>query len=393
MAKKKFDAAIVEAIRAGSHEASGWLKGEAPSIDEMTFDVAMAAIEAARQEQRGALLDATRRDARDKKVRKAAGAALHKLKAAGVAVEDAPRRQWSTSGDLDAPPPPVALLGMPDPNGYMPFMMVAYGREEAYAAAGLAGAGQGYTDADHASLSRSAAREVLQNSREQQALQEVPFHVGLHFVQRAFDEGTQGIPQGFGYLLDSVPTGLQNSAKILDPLEGQATTLDRDALHATEPLMDPREGVYFALDEDIMYGSLNDLMQALGSALELDEETRARRISQIVDDAADAALNETARRSWTLAMDVVTFLAFRESKRALQSVARHTALALRDPEMAGHAIPFVRQWVDMQMRSVISMAMANQNAMGPDEGLGEEDGEAGEAGEAGEDSGIILTDG
>lgn len=382
MGKKKFNAALVAEILAGDHPASAWLRGEA-GIESLAEPVALSAIEAARQRQDGARLQAAKDSGASKAIRKAAGAALHKLKAAGVTVEAARSKQtWTARGAaLDAPPPPVALVGMPDPNGYFPFVMVAYKPEEACASAGLAGAGQGYTDADHAHLSRSQAREVLAGSKREQGLTELPFHVALHFLQRAFEEGGRGEPHGFGHLLEAVDEGLKNSARLLDPMEGMATELDTDALHAVEPLLDPSQGVYLALGEEQAYGAMNKIAEALGSELDLDEASKLSRIRGVVDEAADEYLNETTRRSWILALDVVTFIAFRSSNAALQKAARHTALALR-ADMPARDVPFVREWVNAQLQSVVEMFLAQQGAPAPALGAG-----------AAEESGIILTDG
>jgi hypothetical protein len=383
MAKKKFDAALVDAIVAGDHPASAWLTGEC-AIDTLSADVAVSAIEAARRQQViGPLIDA-RDNASTKSVRKAAGAALHRLKSAGVSVEE-PRRgaSWTARGaTLDAPPQPVALFGLPDPNGYFPFLLVAYGQQEACASAGMAGAGQGHIDADHGVLSRSSARDVLHNAKLQQGLHEVPFHVGLHFLQRAFEEGGKGEPEGFGFLLGSVPEGVKNSARLLDPLEGQEQELDTDALHNIEALMDPRQGVYLALNEEQAYGAMGKLGEALNSQLDIDDDGKMRRVRVIIDDTADAYLNEGTRRSWVLALDVVSFLAFRASNEPLRLAARHTALALR----AGHEardIPFIREWISTQLQSIVELYLA-QSSNNPSVGLGEE-------GQT--DAGIILTDG
>ncbi len=369
MAKMKFDAATVEAILAGEHAASAWLS-TGTGLDDLSQRDGLSAIEAARRAENSTRLQEARKDAGDKLVRKAAGAALHRLKASGVEVVAAVAQQWAPSADLDETPPPVAQLGMPDPHGYFPFVMIAFGKEEGCASAGLAGGGQGFTDTDHAHVGRKAAREILQHGRTQQGLQEVPFHVALHFVLRAFEEAGVGKPHGFDHMLDSVPEGIQNTARLLDPLEGQPTELDRDALHEVDALMDPRGGVYLALGEAEMEAGFVGVMSALTSKLELDDESRKQRISVVIDDVADQLLSDVARRSWALAMDVVTFLAWRRDDTAVSRCARHTALALRKG-LAGRDIPFIREWVDSQLHH----AAENMAQMGALSGDGE-DGES-----------------
>ena len=389
MAKLKFDKAVVAAILAGDHPASAWLSGQG-DINALSREVAISAIEAARQQQAGALLDAARSGAKDKAVRKAAGAALHRLKSAGVTVARAPSQAtaWSPRADLDAPPPPAALIGLPDPNGYFPFILVSYSRGDACASVGLAGAGRGHIDAEHGHLSRSDARTMLSSNQAEQGLRAVPFHVALHFIQRAFEEAGVGQPHGFDHLLESVPEGVKNSARLIDPLEGQEAEIDSDALHAAEPLLDPANGLYLALPEEDAYSAITAIGEAMNSPLELDEESRSRRAEAAIDEAADSYLTELSRRTWALALDVASFIAFREGDEDMRRTARANALALR-AGTAGRDVPFVRGWVHAQLYSMVQMFIASQGgATGAGPGLGEE----GEGGEPAPDSGVILTD-
>ena len=112
--------------------------------------------------------------------------------------------------------------------------------------------------------------------------------------------------------------------------------------------MDPRSGVYLALTEKEMEAGFVGVMEALTSKLEMDDESRKQRISTVIDDIADRLLNDVTRRSWALAMDVVTFLAWRKDDEAVSHCARHTALALR-AGMSGRDVPFIREWVDSQL--------------------------------------------
>ena len=46
---------------------------------------------------------------------------------------------------------------------------------------------------------------------------EVPFHVGLHFLQRAFEEG-ENTPKGWGHLLENLSPEAKTAARIVDPI-------------------------------------------------------------------------------------------------------------------------------------------------------------------------------
>ncbi len=353
MAKQRHDAATVEEILAGEHPASGWLQsGE--GLDELSLIDALSAIEAARRSEAGERLAAARRTASSKRIRKAAGAALHRLKSSGVKVAATTSRQWVPRAGLDDVPPPRALLGLPDPSGGFPFVCIAFSREDGCACAGLASAGQGHSDADHAHVTRSTARGILDGARRDQHLLDVPFHVALHFVQSAFAQGGRGHPHGWDHMIASVPEGVLTSARLLDPLAGQPAVLSEDALHDIEPLLDPRGGVFLSLSEPLMHQSFTKVMAALTSAIELDDEARRQRIQSIIDETADDLLDATSRRTWTLAMDVTTYLAGLQDNEPLQTAARHTALALR-ADRAGRDIPFITHWVNIQLQSAVEM--------------------------------------
>ena len=95
MAKKKFDAELVDAIVAGEHPASAWLAGDC-AIDPLSVEVAVSAIEAARRQQAIGQLRDARDSASNKAVRKAAGAALH-----GLCTEAQPVAQpWDWSPEV-----------------------------------------------------------------------------------------------------------------------------------------------------------------------------------------------------------------------------------------------------------------------------------------------------
>lgn len=354
MGKLKHDLATVQGLLAGPSDAplSEWLYAGAGSIADFSDREAASAIEAAARMQRPDRVAAAEAEASSKAVRKAARAAAHRLRSQGVTVPDtAARTQWSMGEETVEVPPPVTLLGMPDPDGWIPFVVVSFGKTDTVAFAGLAGAHQGHRDCHHNHIGRSDARKLVHDARRGHDLHELPPHVAIHFLDRAFEEGGAR-PHEWEHFADLVGAGVVTSARVLDPLRGLDDTVDPAKLADVAPLLDRRHQLLFGVPEQQGQAAVAELVGALGSALEKDDASRTRRIKGILDDAADASLTEEARRAWTLAFDLVTVTAGDRGEAPLRQAARQTALALRAGK-AGRDIPFVRASVERQLSAVV----------------------------------------
>ncbi len=348
----------IEAGTAGDDPRAAWLSGEPVPLDELDIDAALLAVEAARLMGLGAHQRQAKKTS-DKRVRKAAGRAIHALKSAGHQLPDAPAESvgWTLDREIIEIPPPVGLLGLPQSDGYFPFILVAHGGSGACVCAGVAGAGQGYQDADHGHMGRGRAREVVADARRDHNLFEVPFHVALHFCERAFAEGGRGRPHGWSHMLESVPAATQNSARLLDPLQRQEQELDPGAISEIDALLEGESRVVFGLDEKASGPAVEECIQALTSEISVDDVSRRRRIADIVKRSATQALDGATRGTWTLTMDVVAVLAEASGNEPLRRAARHTGLALRT-EMEGGEIPFFRIWIERQLAAVSEMVMS-----------------------------------
>jgi hypothetical protein len=353
-------AELLAAVEAGdlSSPAAQWLSGDDVAIDDMDLESALLAVEASRRMAKvGRLQDAKK--AADKRVKKAAAKAIHSLKTSGheITEDDTDRTGWSLSAEMVDIPSPVGLIGLPQGDGYFPFILVAHNRDGACVCAGVAGSGQGFQDSDHAHVGRSKAREIIENARSDHNLVEVPFHVALHFTERAFDEGGGRQPHGWAHMLSSVPEGTRNSARMLNPLQKQEAELDAEALHELDALCDGEHRVVFNLEERISGPRVDAVLNALTSMVEVDEASRRQRIADEVVSAANEAMDGHARQTWTLAMDVIASISEIAGWEAERKAARHTALALSTGR-PGADIPFFRMWIERQLAAVSEMIMS-----------------------------------
>ena len=353
-------AALLSALEAGdaSSPAATWLGAEPASLDGLGESEALLAIEAARRMGLGAHLQAAKASS-TKTIRKAAAKAIHALTSAGTSVPDAPKEGagWSMGAEEREIPPPVGLIGLPQGDGYFPYILIAFSRDSTCVCAGVAGSGQGFQDADHAHLGRSKAKSVIANARRDHNLVEVPFHVALHFCQRAFAEGGSGEPHGWSHMLSSVPEGVQNAARMLDPLAKQDAELDSDILHQIDTLLDGPRRIVFNLEERISGPAVDAVLGALTSTLAVNDDEKRKRVADEVVTATNKAFDGHARQTWTLAMDVLTAIAEVADWKEEQRAARHISLALQAGR-PGADIPFFRIWTERQLAAVSEMVMS-----------------------------------
>lgn len=353
-------ASLFAAIEAGdeSSPVAVWLAADPTSPDDLSEGDALLAIEAARRMSLGGHLRACK-SASTKTVRKAAAKAIHALTSAGAVVPDVPKQAsgWSMGSEEREIPAPIGLIGLPQGDGYFPFILLSFSRDATCVCAGVAGSGQGFQDADHAHVGRSKAKAIIANARRDHNLVEVPFHVALHFCQRAFAEGGSGEPQGWSHMLSSVPEGVQNAARMLDPLAKQDAKLDSDVLHQVDVLLDGPRRIVFNLEERISGPAVDAVLGALTSTLAINDDEKRKRVADEVVTATNQAFEGPARKTWTLAMDVLTAIAEVADWKEEQRAARHISLALQSGR-PGADIPFFRIWTERQLAAVSEMVMS-----------------------------------
>ena len=352
-------AGLLEAVESEdrSHPSVSWLIDGGEFPEELPLTDALLAVEAAKRMALASHLSLAKK-ASDKRIRKAASKAIHSLKSQGHDVPAEVRSSgWSIGSEAREIPPPVSLLGMPQGDGYFPFILLSHGNDGACVAAGVAGSGQGFQDADHAHVGRSKARQIVEDARKDHNLVEVPFHVALHFCERAFDEGGGQRPHGWSHMLSSVPEGTQNTARLVDPLSRQESDLDGAKLASVDSLLEGAHRVVFNLEERISGPAVDAVMEVLGSQISVDDDDKMRRVAREVAAAVDEAFEGHARQTWTLALDVLSAISEVAGWEEERVAARHTALALKAGRK-GSDIPFFRIWTERQLAAVSEMILA-----------------------------------
>lgn len=335
---------LVQRARAAVRDedpALRWLRDEG-TLDGLSTDDALAAIEAAAQLGRADLLATAKASARSKEVRKAAGAALHKLKAAGVQVEEVrSTHQWGLKPEEAPENPPMAFLSAPDLDGRFSFLLLVTGGNENVVFAGMGGGASGFSDVDHTHLGRSRRRELLGDVRRDEALTEVPFYAALQLLERAFEiAGSE--PHEWAHLTNHVDEGTKTSARVLNPFGQPVGEPHPDQLASVVPLLDGPHALMLLPDQQVLMRALVELMGAAASPLEVSEDSRLRRQQEALDLAADEVADGLRRKTWALALDVLALVADRRGWEDLVAPARHTAEALRQG-WKGRDIPFVRE--------------------------------------------------
>ncbi|RME22978.1 MAG: hypothetical protein D6798_14500 [Deltaproteobacteria bacterium] len=376
MARTSVDRGIVDALLAALRDgasvddalapAIAFLRGTG-SLDGLTPDIAIAAVETAATLGWPAPVAAAA-GSRDKRVRKAARAAAHRLRSAGIEVDAVAHRPttWQIAPEPRVSIAPQALLGLPEEDGYVPYLLASYSDEEACVAAGVAGPIQGTRDDEHTHTSRSQARKIIDGARGDHRIVPVPFHEAIALLESAFELAGR-TPSGWAHLLSHVPEETRRAAREFDPLRELPQVLDVDALHRPEALIDGRWPVVCWMGEDLLTGSIGTVLDVVTDRERVDEEARRARIDEVLDEAADALIDDAARTTWAWAQDVVAFLAHRAGDTEVRDVARATALALRQG-MPGRDVPWVRQIVSAQLLAYTELAIQRTGRLVADEG-------------------------
>jgi hypothetical protein len=247
----------------------------------------------------------------------------------------------------------AACMGLPEPDGGVPFVLMACRDESGVLVLGTTG-----RDGDVESLVTDPvhAREILNTAQHHHKLLSLPFHVGLHLIERSF--AAEPHP-GWAALLEVLDEGSLNAARLLDPTRGLSTELDPKV--RIESILDQESGIAFGIDEAIVESVFEDLIGVVNSPLVQAEEGRKKRLARIINQAADLALDERCRHRWTEALRSTACLLRDQDMDAMSQACWHTALALQQ-DRRGSEIPFVRVWVERQLALTVQTAMS---MMGP----------------------------
>lgn len=222
-----------------------------------------------------------------KPVRKAAAAALHRLRSRGVKVEEQVRPTSFTLGSAELDLPSRAFLSVPDRDGEVELLLTASDDEGNCVLAVIIGGPDLVREARHAHVSRGELRNLWREVEGRGMHTELTFAGGLHYAERLL------APRGnhdWKHFLEHVAAATLQSARILDPMAKLPPAVEDEPL--TPKWMVP-SGL-LAVQALERYAS--ELMDSMASPLYPDEAARSAKIDEIMKSAADAALDDPARR-------------------------------------------------------------------------------------------------
>ncbi len=149
-----------------------------------------------------------------KSLRKAAAAALHRLKSRGVKVEDrAPVRAFTLAAEaVDVPP--RAWLGAPDADGNIALVLTATDLEGSCVAEVRLGIPNPHMEHGHAS--RGEVRELWRRLAADAGLKEVPFSLGLNLADAAVSGSHD---HGWKHFMEKISATQLTTARGLDRLQ------------------------------------------------------------------------------------------------------------------------------------------------------------------------------
>ena len=245
--------------------------------------------------------------------------------------------------------PAKACLGLPEPDGGLPFVLLATEMEQSLIFVGTTGCMDAIERMD---TSKEHGHELFATAQHHHNLIDVPFHVGLSFVEK----GLGGfVPDDWASLVEMVDEGVVNAARILDPYRDFPVELD--AKVRIETILDEEHGVAFGVDGSVVERVFEDLMSAIQSPILQPAEGRRKRVSKIIDRVADDALDDQSRSRWSNALKATAWITREQQWDAMWKACWHTALAM-DQGLKGSQVPFVRVWVERQLALTVQTAMS-----------------------------------
>ncbi len=244
-----------------------------------------------------------------KDLRKAASAALHKLKSKGVKIEEvaAPRAFTLAKESFDLPS--RAFLSVPDIDGDIELTLTTSDATGNCALGMLVSAGT-LKEMRHAHLGRGDLRDLWKQAEGRTDLVEIPFTTGLHYAERFSTAGEH--KHDWHHFLEHVPPATLQSARVLDPL-AKAPAPEEEG--GPTPWIAP-PGV---LDHDALESGIQRLVD-IGRADFADDAARDAAHEALYREVADAALADGDRAALARAAELAA-AAFAFHRRAASATS------------------------------------------------------------------------
>lgn len=239
-----------------------------------------------------------------KSLRKAAAAALHRLRSRGVKVEDAAQPRQFTLGAETVDVPPRAWLGRPDAEGRIPLVLTATDAEGSCVAEVPISEPEARIGHGHAN--RGEVRELWRRLEADPTMKEVPFVLGLHLADRVAGGRHD---HGWEHLVEKVPATMLARARLYDP--------SSFAADAIEELV----GENRLLSLPITLVDVRMAVHLLASREEGDDSW--------MDDGADAAITDENRENLAAAADTAATVFALHGRLGARDDARAVADKIR----------------------------------------------------------------
>jgi hypothetical protein len=384
---EKINKRLAEALASGAtlpdvpgyDQAAAWLKGEGAGLEGLDHELALAAVEAAVKQKNGALL--LELESASKALKKAGRAGLHRLRSAGVVVEEAKRQGTVfTLGRAEEMPPPRAAVTPLSPNGEFQFSLMYTDSEGSCVVIGVGGGDAGVHNIQHGHLSRSSGRGMWKDllGNRESPLIEVPFLSALSLVlpviaEHAAKKGEA--PHEWSHFITHVPADVLAAAQLHEPFGALPEGYDPELLADTEVVSNHPFFAAWPVSRSALSAGMAALPLLFGGAPE--GEDAGPSLDKIIEEAAALVFEEDAvRLDWARRARWAGMLADAIQDETLARVARNLAVAI-ESGVESSALPLAQQTAMQQIIAGMNYATQNMN-------LGDMMGEAGEPGEDGE---------
>ena len=172
----------------------------------------------------------------------------------------------------------------------------------------------------------------------------VPTPIVASFLRRGFAQSTQ---EEWMILEPLLP---KSAESIVFP------PFDEQLARPTHRLRAPESGAYFPFETEYIHEASSAILLALRNP-----QVQRKLINAAVDTLASFSLTLPRRQAWTLAMEAIAILARIRYDDDLAQVALQTASGIQSG-VDGAQIPFVRDWADQSLQSVVALARVVEKA-------------------------------
>ena len=254
-----------------------------------------------------------------KALKKAAAAALHKLRSRGVKVEAAVAPRAFSLGKEQVDIPSRAFLSVPDMEGDVELLMTCTDAEGSCVLGVVCGGAAEVREARHAHMQRGELRDLWRQAEGRQDLREIPFVAGLALAERWVTAPQHA--HAWHHFLEHVPPGTLMAARVLDP-DGTATPPQPESPDALEGWLAPLS----LFQGESVEAAARRFVELFRSEVVFDEDARRAEADALVADAADAILTDDRRPAFVAACGLcATTLRWHgrplESTRVLEAAA------------------------------------------------------------------------